>query len=135
MPWRIFALERENPVPGEDPQLHLDLRLQRKAHELLEGWRGAIIAIEPATGGILALASVPGFDANKFVTGISVKDYWDLVKASTSPCSTGPAWPVSPAPPSSLMAVAALDSGVTTREQLSGTRLFPARESGRRYRD
>ncbi|MFP3442601.1 penicillin-binding transpeptidase domain-containing protein, partial [Pantoea sp. SIMBA_133] len=52
--------------------------LQRKAYQLLEGRRGAIVAIEPETGGILALASVPGFDANKFVTGISVEDYRNL---------------------------------------------------------
>lgn len=81
----LRVLERVNPVPGEDLQLHLDLRLQRRAHELMDGRRGAIIAIEPKTGGILALASVPGFDANKFVTGISVNDYRELSQSIDKP--------------------------------------------------
>src|SRR5690554_5757595 len=134
----LRVLERENPVPGEDLQLHLDLRLQRKAHELLEGRRGAIIAIEPATGGILALASVPGFDANKFVTGISVKDYRDLSESIDKPLFNralrGQYPPGSTIKP--MMAVAALDSGVTTRERtIWDPGYFQLKESGRRYRD
>ncbi|MDY6798451.1 MAG: penicillin-binding transpeptidase domain-containing protein, partial [Pseudomonadota bacterium] len=81
----LRVLERENPVPGRDLQLHLDMRLQRLAFKLLDGRRGAIIAVEPDTGGILALASVPGFDANKFVTGISVADYQDLSTSLDKP--------------------------------------------------
>ena len=134
----LRVLERENPVPGEDLQLHLDLRLQRKAHELLEGRRGAIIAIEPATGGILALASVPGFDANKFVTGISVKDYRDLSESIDKPLFNralrGQYPPGSTIKP--MMAVAALDSGATTRERtIWDPGYFQLKESGRRYRD
>ena len=134
----LRVLERENPVPGEDLQLHLDLRLQRKAHELLEGRRGAIITIEPATGGILALASVPGFDANKFVTGISVKDYRDLSESIDKPLFNralrGQYPPGSTIKP--MMAVAALDSGVTTRERtIWDPGYFQLKESGRRYRD
>jgi len=134
----LRVLERENPVPGEDLQLHLDLRLQRKAHELLEGRRGAIIAIEPVTGGILALASVPGFDANKFVTGISVKDYRDLSESIDKPLFNralrGQYPPGSTIKP--MMAVAALDSGVTTRERtIWDPGYFQLKESGRRYRD
>ena len=134
----LRVLERENPVPGEDLQLHLDLRLQRKAHELLEGRRGAIIAIEPATGGILALASVPGFDANKFVTGISVKDYRDLSESIDKPLFNralrGQYPPGSTIKP--MMAVAALDSGVTTRERtIWDPGYFQLKEGGRRYRD
>ena len=134
----LRVLERENPVPGEDLQLHLDLRLQRKAHELLEGRRGAIIAIEPATGGILALASVPGFDANKFVTGISVKDYRDLSESIDKPLFNralrGQYPPGSTIKP--MMAVAALDSSVTTRERtIWDPGYFQLKESGRRYRD
>lgn len=134
----LRVLERENPVPGEDLQLHLDLRLQRKAHELLEGRRGAIIAIEPATGGILAMASVPGFDANKFVTGISVKDYRDLSKSIDKPLFNralrGQYPPGSTIKP--MMAVAALDSGVTTRERtIWDPGYFQLTEGGRRYRD
>jgi penicillin-binding protein 2 len=132
------VLEQENPVPGEDLQLHLDLRLQRKAHELLEGQRGTIIAIEPATGGILALASVPSFDANKFVTGISVKDYRELSTSIDKPLFNralrGQYPPGSTIKP--MMAVAVLDSGAATREkEIWDPGYFQLREGGRRYRD
>ncbi|WP_029652992.1 penicillin-binding protein 2 [Marinobacter daepoensis] len=134
----LRVLERVNPVPGEDLQLHLDLRLQRRAHELLEGRRGAIIAIEPATGGILALASVPGFDANKFVTGISVKDYRELSQSIDKPLFNralrGQYPPASTIKP--MMAVAALDSGVTDRERrIWDPGYFQLREGGRRFRN
>ncbi len=134
----LRVLERENPVPGADLELHLDLRLQRKAHELLEGRRGAVVAIEPATGGILALASVPGFDANKFVTGISVADYRALSESNDKPLFNralrGQYPPASTVKP--MMAVAALDSGVTTRDRkIWDPGYFQLREGGRRYRD
>ena len=134
----LRVLERENPVPGEDLKLHLDLRLQRKAHELLEGRRGTIIAIEPATGGILALASVPGFDANKFVTGISSEEYRELSTSIDKPLFNralrGQYPPGSTIKP--MMAVAALDSGVTTREkEIWDPGYFQLTEGGRRYRN
>jgi len=132
------VLERVNPVPGEDLQLHLDLRLQRKAHELLQGRRGAIIAIEPSTGGILALASVPGFDANKFVTGISVEDYRELSESIDKPLFNralrGQYPPGSTIKP--MLAVAALDSGTVTRDRrIWDPGYFQLTEGGRRYRD
>ncbi len=132
------VLERENPVPGEDLQLHLDLRLQKRAHDLLNGRRGAIVAIEPATGGILALASVPGFDANKFVTGISVSDYRELSESRDKPLFNralrGQYPPGSTMKP--MLAIAALDSGATTRDYtVWDPGYFKLTESGRRYRD
>ncbi|MGM0953812.1 MAG: penicillin-binding protein 2 [Pseudomonadota bacterium] len=134
----LRVLERENPVPGEDLQLHLDLRMQRKAHQLLEGRRGTIIAIEPATGGILALASVPSFDANKFVTGIGVEEYRELSTSIDKPLFNralrGQYPPGSTIKP--MMAVAALDSGATTREkEIYDPGYFQLRDGGRRYRD
>jgi len=74
----LRVLERTSPVPGLDLTLHLDSRLQRKAVELLGGRRGAVVAIEPDTGGILALVSTPSFDPNAFVTGIDYKSYGEL---------------------------------------------------------
>ncbi|MDX5335071.1 MAG: penicillin-binding protein 2 [Marinobacter sp.] len=134
----LRVLERVNPVPGEDLQLHLDLRLQRKAYQLLEGRRGAIVAIEPETGGILALASVPGFDANKFVTGISVEDYrnlsTDIDKPLFNRALRGQYPPGSTIKP--MMAIAALDSGVTDRERkIWDPGYFQLREGGRRFRN
>ncbi|MBQ0833701.1 penicillin-binding protein 2 [Marinobacter sp.] len=134
----LRVLERENPVPGEDVQLHLDLRLQNKAHELLDGRRGAIVAIEPATGGILALASVPGFDANKFVTGISVPDYRALSESKDKPLFNralrGQYPPGSTLKP--MLAIAALDSGAVTRDHtIWDPGYFQINSAGRRWRD
>jgi penicillin-binding protein 2 len=134
----LRVLERENPVPGEDLQLHLDMRLQRLAFELLDGRRGAIIAIEPDTGGILALASVPGFDANKFVTGISVADYQELSTSPDKPLFNralrGQYPPGSTMKP--MLAIAALDSGATTRDKtIWDPGYYQINGTGRRYRD
>ncbi|WP_280548612.1 MULTISPECIES: penicillin-binding protein 2 [unclassified Halomonas] len=71
----LRELGHTDPVPGKDLTLTLDSELQKLAVELLDGRRGAIVAIAPATGEILALASVPGFDSNQFVTGIDVASY------------------------------------------------------------
>lgn len=134
----LRVLERQNPVPGEDVRLHMDLRLQRLAHELLDGRRGAIIAIEPSSGGILALASVPGFDANQFVTGIGVEAYRSLSQSIDKPLFNralrGQYPPGSTLKP--MLAVAALDSGVTTREKtIWDPGYFQLKEGGRRYRN
>jgi penicillin-binding protein 2 len=71
----LRVLERIDPVPGRDITLHMDARLQQKGIELLGDRRGAVVAMEPSTGGILALVSTPSFDPNLFVTGIDVKSY------------------------------------------------------------
>jgi len=72
-------LDRTDPIAGKNITLHLDSRLQMVAEKALGDYRGAIVAIDPATGGILAMVSRPGFDPNLFVTGISNKDYSVLV--------------------------------------------------------
>lgn len=72
-------LDRTDPVAGKNLTLHLDSRLQVAAEEALGDFRGAVVAIDPNTGGILAMVSKPGFDPNLFVTGISSKDYSVLV--------------------------------------------------------
>ncbi|MCG8518982.1 penicillin-binding protein 2 [Marinobacter xestospongiae] len=134
----LRVLSRENPVPGEDLKLHLDLRLQKLAYQLLDGRRGAIVAIDPESGGLLALASVPGFDANLFVTGISVAAYRELSTSHDKPLFNralrGQYPPGSTIKP--MMAVAALDSGVTTRErEVWDPGYFQLKSGGRRYRD
>lgn len=74
----IRVVERQNPIPGQDITLHLDSRLQALARQEMKGLRGAVVAIEVATGGILSIYSNPSFDPNLFVTGISNKDYDSL---------------------------------------------------------
>ena len=68
-------LENIEPVPGRDLQLSIDLPLQQITEKLLAGEKASVVAIDPKTGGILALVSTPGYDPNLFVTGISTKDY------------------------------------------------------------
>ncbi len=72
-------LERTEAIAGSDIALHLDHRLQQVAQAALGDYRGAVVAIEPASGGILAMVSKPAFDPNLFVTGISGEDYNALV--------------------------------------------------------
>ena len=74
----LRVLERNDPTPGQDVVLHLDVALQREALAALEEQRGAVVAIHVPTGGVLAAVSAPSFDANLFVTGISFRDYREL---------------------------------------------------------
>ncbi len=134
----LRVLERQNPVPGEDITLHMDLRMQRLAHKLLDGRRGAIVAIEPSTGGLLALASVPGFDANLFVTGIGEKAYRALSESRDKPLFNralrGQYPPGSTLKP--MLAVAGLDSGATTRDKtIWDPGYFHLSSGGRPWRD
>jgi len=73
------VLDRTDPVAGRNITLHLDARLQIAAEKALGDFRGAVVAIDPETGGILAMVSKPGFDPNLFVTGISSRDFSKLV--------------------------------------------------------
>lgn len=79
------VLENTDPTSGKDLMLYLDLPTQMAAHKALDGRRGAVVAIEPATGGVLAFASVPGFDPNLFVTGIDYASYQDLQNSFDRP--------------------------------------------------
>lgn len=74
----IRMVERQAPVPGKDITLQLDSRLQTLAHQEMKGLRGAAVAIEVETGGILSIYSNPSFDPNLFVTGITSKAYTAL---------------------------------------------------------
>lgn len=75
---RQSTVSEKAPVGGQDLFLGLDINLQRTAEHLLAGERGAIIAMDPGNGEVLALASVPTFDPNLFINGISHKDYSEL---------------------------------------------------------
>jgi len=68
-------LKTRPPVAGEDLILGMDVRVQKVAEEALVGKRGSVVALDPKTGDIIALASTPGFDPNDFVRGLSVAQY------------------------------------------------------------
>lgn len=81
----IRSLEQIASDAGKTIHLSLDTPLQRKSVEALEGYEGSVVAIEPQTGDVLAFASVPGFDPNPFVNGISRKDYSVLRSSEERP--------------------------------------------------
>ncbi|NNM52449.1 MAG: penicillin-binding protein 2 [Pseudomonadales bacterium] len=74
----IKVLERTPPVRGDDLTLFLDLNMQKIAYDALGTHRGAVVAIDTTTGGIIAFVSTPGFDPNPFVGGIPAKLYQAL---------------------------------------------------------
>lgn len=71
----LQTLQQVAPTPGENLYLHLDIDVQQVAWDALEGKRGAVVAIDPRNGGVIAFASRPAYDPNLFVTGISVANY------------------------------------------------------------
>jgi penicillin-binding protein 2 len=65
--------------PGRNLVLTLDRELQQRAEELLDGVAGAAVAVDPANGHVLALASSPSFDQNTFVSGIASEAWESLI--------------------------------------------------------
>jgi penicillin-binding protein 2 len=134
----LRVLERVDPVPGDDLVLSLDLRLQQITERLLDGRRASVVAIDPKTGGILALVSEPGYDPNLFVTGISTTDYSALRDSPDLPLFNralrGGYPPGSTIKP--VIALAALDSGtVSPSHTVWDPGFFTLSQGGRRYRD
>ena len=68
-------LRTKAPTAGEDLVLSLDLKVQRVAEAALAGHRGAVVALDPSNGDVLALASLPGFDPTLFGRGITAGEY------------------------------------------------------------
>lgn len=78
-------LRTRAPAAGEDILLSLDLRLQRVAEGALAGHRGAVVALDPANGDVLALVSLPDFDPNLFARGITTAEYGALANDEDRP--------------------------------------------------
>lgn len=74
----VRELMSEASHSGDDLFLNLDINLQRVASQALTDYNGSVVAMDPRTGGVLALVSKPDFDPNLFVSGISSKDYASL---------------------------------------------------------
>jgi len=114
------VLEREDPEPGRDLTINLDIRLQHIAQQAMGDKRGAIVAINPETGGILAQLSTPGFDTNKFVTGIDHESYANLRDSLDTPlfnrATRGQYPPGSTVKP--FLALAGLDSDTVTKSRV-----------------
>ncbi len=76
---------RSEPAPGRDIKLSLDFDLQQRATQLLEGREGAIIVLDPRSGEVLALASFPTYDPNKFITRFSPQEWMELINREDHP--------------------------------------------------
>jgi len=131
-------LNTRPPVAGDDLILGLDVRVQRVAEEALSGKRGSVVALDPRTGDIIALASTPGFDPNGFVRGLSLAEYSalqnDVDKPLLNRALRGAYPPGSTVKP--LYALAAQKFGVftpTQEEFCPG--VFTLRGSSHQYRD
>ncbi len=132
------VLERTDPIPGQDLQLYIDLRLQQITEKLVEGEKASIVAIDPDTGGILALVSTPGYDPNLFVTGISNQDYNALRDSEDLPLFNralrGRYPPGSTVKP--IIALAAIDSEtVPPTHTVWDPGWYSLTKGGRKYRD
>jgi len=126
------------PSPGANVFLSLDLDLQRIAAKSLEGRRGAVVAIDPWTGEILALVSAPSFDPNLFALGMTSQQYGELQGDPDRPLFNravrGAYPPGSTIKP--MLALAALETGATNLSRRSFCRgFFRLPNSTHRYRD
>ncbi len=128
----------QSPGPGANVYLSLDLDLQRLATRALEGRRGAVVALDPWSGEILALVSAPSFDPNLFAVGMTTAQYAGLQGNPDRPLFNravrGAYPPGSTIKP--MLSLAALETGATnlTRKSLCiGYFMLP--DSTHRYRD
>ncbi|MFT5888114.1 MAG: penicillin-binding protein 2 [Zhongshania sp.] len=134
----LRVLERHDPQPGGDIRLHVDAYVQQVAYESLKGQRGAIVAMDTRDGGVIALVSAPGYDANLFVNGISRVDYSALQADADLPLFNralqGQYPPASTIKP--IWGLAGLHYGsVTSTTRFSDPGWFSLPNDSRRYRD
>jgi len=134
----LTELERTPAIRGTDLHLTLDIGLQIAAEEALGEHTGAIVAIDPASGDVLALVSMPSFDPHPFIHGISVAGYRALQTEWRKPLFNralqGQYPPGSTVKP--FIALAGLTDGTTDHEHTvycPGYFQLPGKE--RRYRD
>jgi penicillin-binding protein 2 len=132
------VLETHAPKPGKNLYLSIDVRLQKAAEEAFAGRPGAAVAIDPRNGQVLAMVSVPTFDPNLFVNGISQADYSALTNDPEKPLYNralrGVYPPGSTVKP--LVGLAGLESGLRTpQDTVVSTGVFYIPGQARGYRD
>ncbi|RWR00774.1 penicillin-binding protein 2 [[Pantoea] beijingensis] len=134
----IRQLHEQSPQAGRDIYLTIDLKLQQYIETLLTGSRAAVVVSDPRNGDILALVSMPSYDPNLFVDGISSKDYSTLLNDENRPlinrATQGTYPPASTVKP--YVAVSALSAGVINRNtSLFDPGWWQLPGSEKRYRD
>ncbi len=127
-----------SPEPGANVYLSLDLELQRIAASAFDGRRGALVALDPWTGEVLALFSAPSFDPNLFAAGMTTSQYRELQDDPDNPLFNrairGAYPPGSTIKP--MLALAALETGATNLTRKSVCRgYFQLPGDEHRYRD
>lgn len=109
----VDLLDNTSAIDGDTLQLTINNKLQEKASKLLGDRKGAIVALDPNTGGVLAFVSKPAFDPNLFLDGISIDDWDELSNDSRNPllnrCSLGAYPPGSTFKP--FVGISALNQG------------------------
>lgn len=134
----IRTLKNNPPTPGNDLTLTLDIRLQYYAQELLGNMKGAIVALEPSSGEILAFYSNPSYDPNLFVRGIRSNEYKALLDNEDRPLinrvTQGGYSPASTIKP--LLAIMGLNENlVTPTSSYFGAPAFMLPGSTHKFRD
>ncbi|MEO1580565.1 MAG: penicillin-binding protein 2 [Pseudomonadota bacterium] len=129
---------RDEPQPGQHVYLTIDLELQRIAEQALVGKRGAVVAIEPSSGEILALVSAPAFDPNAFAQGMDSATFGalqdDLDRPLFNRAIAGGYPPGSTIKP--ILGLGALDAGRTSINRVTNCEgHFSLPGSTHRYRD
>jgi len=82
---KLAVLSRKPPIAGENLALTIDKELQRMAEKALSGKKGAVVAMNPMNGEILAMASAPSFNPNAFVEGIDKAEWLRLATSKDYP--------------------------------------------------
>jgi len=134
----VRTLSRTPPTSGNNLRLSLDIKLQEAAERAFGDRRGALVAIEPATGDILAFVSKPGYDPNLFVEGIDVANWEALNDSPDKPLLNRPLRGAYP-PGSTIkpfLALGALTSGKRTPQfAINDPGFFQLPGSSYRFRD
>lgn len=134
----IRVLSRTPPIPGNNLILSLDLGLQEAAEKAFGDHRGALVALDPNNGEVLAFVSKPGYDTNLFIGGIDHENWNQLNSSIDRPLNNRALRGVYP-PGSTFkpfMALAALELGKRTPEySMSDPGYFTLPGVQRRYRD
>ncbi|SFI85394.1 penicillin-binding protein 2 [Nitrosomonas sp. Nm34] len=134
----VRTLSRTPPVAGNDLILSLDLKLQQAAESAFGDYRGALVAMDPKTGEILAFVSKPGFDPNLFIDGIDHVNWRLLNESIDKPLNNRALRGVYP-PGSTFkpfMALAGLELGKRTADYaINDPGYFSLPGSSHRFRD
>ncbi|HEV8501785.1 MAG TPA: penicillin-binding protein 2 [Casimicrobiaceae bacterium] len=115
----VRTLSRRPPTSGQNVTLTIDIALQQAAEEAFGDRRGALVALDPANGDVLAMVSKPGYDPNLFVDGIDSASWQELNESIDKPLLNRPLRGAYP-PGSTIkpfLALAALESGKRTPTQ------------------